>query len=116
MDNHFNRTAPLGASVLINERWYNTVETYIMHRAEAKLGDELHIETQLLSFDDKRVHIFHRLRRGDTEIASAEQMLLHVDTKAGKAASTNNTVWNSLANIAQVQKNMPFPTAVGRRG
>lgn len=93
---------------------YYTVETHIMHRAEAKLGDELHIETQLLSFDDKRAHIFHSLRRGDTEIASAEQMLLHVDTKAGKTAPTNNTVLNSLANIAQVQKNMPFPTVVGR--
>lgn len=93
---------------------YYTVETHIMHWAEAKLGEELYIETQLLSFDDKRTHIFHSLRREGTEIASAEQMLLHVDTKAGKAVGTNNTVLNSLADIEQAQKDIPSPTAAGR--
>ncbi len=37
---------------------YYTVETHIMHLGEAKAGDALHVETQLLSFDEKRVHVF----------------------------------------------------------
>ncbi|MGH6760779.1 MAG: carnitine 3-dehydrogenase [Phyllobacterium sp.] len=93
---------------------YYTVETHIMHRTEAKAGEELHVETQLLAFDDKRVHLFHSLKRGGTELASAEQMLLHVDTRAGKASPVDPTILAELGNLHRSQMNAPRPEAVGR--
>jgi len=93
---------------------YYTVETHIMHRGEAKAGDALHVETQLLSFDEKRAHVFHSLRRGDTEIASAEQMLLHVDSKAGKAVAAKPVIREALQRVFHSHQEMPTPIAVGR--
>jgi carnitine 3-dehydrogenase len=95
-------------------RSYYTVESHLMHRAEAKCGDELHVETRLLSFDEKRVHLFHSLRRGETEIASAEQMLLHVDSKAAKASSADAGILTELTAIHEMQVQLPKPVAMGR--
>ena len=93
---------------------YYTVETHIMHRGEAKAGEALHVETRLLFFDEKRAHVFHSLRRGDTEIASAEQLLLHVDSKAGKAVAASPVIREALERLFQSHQEMPTPIAVGR--
>ncbi|MBC2887032.1 carnitine 3-dehydrogenase [Ochrobactrum sp. CM-21-5] len=102
------------AAYLQSGRSYFTVETHLMHRAEARAGEELHVETQLLSYDEKRIHLFHRLKRGNTELASAEQMLLHVDTAAGKASLADSAVLATLDSIQQTQMNIPRPDVVGR--
>jgi len=93
---------------------YYTVETHIMHRDEAKVGDELHVDTQLLSFDAKRIHLIHSLKRGETELASAEQMLLHVDTKAGKAVAADPVILQTLEDFTLSQNGLTVPAAVGR--
>ncbi len=93
---------------------YYTVETHIMHRAEAKAGEALHVETRLLSFDAKRIHLFHSLKREETELASAEQMLLHVDTGAGKAVAAPAAILSALERIVTAQAGLPMPVAAGR--
>ncbi len=93
---------------------YYTVETHIMHHGEAKAGDALHVETQLLSFDEKRVHVFHSLRRGDAEIASAEQMLLHVDSKASKTVAAKAEILATLEGLSHAHRELPTPVTVGR--
>ena len=67
---------------------YYTVETHICHLDEAKAGDRLEVTTQVLGADEKRIHIFVRIARLDDGVllATTEQMLLHVDTKEGRAA------------------------------
>src|ERR1700681_34536 len=69
-------------------RMYYTVENHIMHRGEAKAGEPLYVTAQVLGVDDKRLHVFQRMHRGrdDELIATAEQMYLHVNTAAAKAA------------------------------
>ncbi len=64
---------------------YYTVETHLRHLGEARLGESLSTTCQILSADEKRLHVFHRIRVGEREIATAEQMLLHVDSEAGRA-------------------------------
>ena len=64
----------------------------LLHRRDAPLPSRagargraaLHVETQLLGHDEKRLHVFHALHRTDDGalVATAEQMLLHVDTAA----------------------------------
>ncbi len=102
------------AAYLNGARSYYTVETHIMHRNEAQVGDELHVDAQLLSFDAKRIHLIHSLKRGETELASAEQMLLHVDTKAGKAVAADPVILQRLENLTLSQKGLAVPAAVGR--
>ncbi len=63
---------------------YFTVETHLAFLHEARAGEAVLVETQVLGHDPKRLHLFHRLLRSadESELATAEQLLLHVDTEA----------------------------------
>ncbi|MFK8252761.1 carnitine 3-dehydrogenase [Ancylobacter terrae] len=95
---------------------YYTVETHIRHLGEAKLGEALAATTQILSADDKRLHVFHRLYAGPEgrEIATAEQMLLHVDTKAGRAVPASEAVLAKLRPIVEAHARLATPAGAGR--
>ena len=65
-----------------------TVQTQIHHIREASEGDRLKLTLQLLDVDDKRVHIFHSMFNATSGelLATGEQMLVHVEMAAGRAA------------------------------
>ncbi|QND45422.1 carnitine 3-dehydrogenase (plasmid) [Rhizobium lusitanum] len=95
---------------------YYTVETHIRHIGEAKLGQAIHSTCQLLSADEKRLHVFHTIHdtaTGDV-IATAEHMLLHVDAKAGKAAPAPKEVLGKIRPIAEAHAKLPLPDGIGR--
>jgi carnitine 3-dehydrogenase len=94
---------------------YYTVETHIMHLGEAKLGDPFHATTQILAADGKRIRIFHRLHaEGGRVLATAEQMLLHVDVKAGRACPAPEAVLTKLAPLAAAHRMLERPRDAGR--
>jgi carnitine 3-dehydrogenase len=93
---------------------YYTAETHIMHLGEAKLGDRLTGSIQVLGHDDKRLHVFIRIQRGEEVVASLEQMYLHVDMKAGRACPAAPEVLATLAAIAKAHQSLPRPDAAGR--
>ncbi|MGL3606733.1 carnitine 3-dehydrogenase [Rhizobium sp. G187] len=95
---------------------YYTVETHIRHLGEAKLGQGLYTTLQLLSSDRKRLHFFTRIHdqaSGDL-IATAEQLMLHVDSKAGKSVDAPADVQAKTAVIAEAHANLPMPDGAGR--
>jgi carnitine 3-dehydrogenase len=93
-----------------------TVESHVTHGAEAKLLEPLYVLTRLLAVDDKRVHVFHALhrQRDDVLVATGEQMYLHVDTNAGKAALMDSAVREKLEKIRAAQSRLAPPTQAGR--
>ena len=97
---------------------FYTVETHLSHLAQAFSGDRVTVETQVLRFDGKRLHVFHRLTRdGDSdgkEIATAEQMLLHVDAASGRAVVADGEVARRATDIARGHAGLPRPPRVGR--
>ncbi len=97
-------------------RMYYTVENHIRHLGEAKSGEALYVTAQILAVDDKRVHVFQRLHRGsdDRLIATAEQMYLHVDTKAAKAAPADAKVRAKFESMRDDQAGLPPPAEAGR--
>ena len=97
-------------------RAYYTVENHIKHLGEAKAGEPLYVTAQVLAVDDKRLHLFQRLHRGrdDKLIATAEQMYLHVDTKAAKAAPADPKVRAKLESIRSDHSGLPRPPEAGR--
>jgi carnitine 3-dehydrogenase len=97
-------------------RMYYTVENHIKHMGEAKGGEALYITAQVLSVDDKRVHIFQRMHRGrdGRQIATAEQMYLHVDTAAAKAAPADGAIRAQWDSILRAQTALPRPAEAGR--
>lgn len=97
-------------------RSYYTVETHIMHIAEVAVGEAIHVTTQILGHDPKRLHVFHTLHRSadDRRLATAEQMLLHVDTRAARAVPADAAVLARIERIATAQAALPRPAEAGR--
>jgi carnitine 3-dehydrogenase len=97
-------------------RMLYTAESHVKHLKEAKVGEPLHVTTQILSVDDKRLHVFHRLYRGRDEalIATAEQMHLHVDTAAAKTVAMDAALRAKLESLRQAHAMLPIPGAAGQ--
>lgn len=93
-----------------------TVETHINYLQEAALGDPLHVTTQVLGVDAKRLHFFHAMHHADTGdlLCTTEQMLLHVDNNEGRTAPILPEPAAALAAIAQAHTDLPVPGQVGR--
>ena len=104
------------AAYLAGKRSFYTVETHLAHRGEAHEGEALAVTTQVMAADGKRLHLFHRLcRAGDgTLLASAEQMLLHVDTAAGRSVVASGAVRDAMAALARDHAGLPRPEGAGR--
>ena len=93
---------------------YYTAESHIMHKGEAKLGDHLTGTLQVLSADDKRLHIFLAIQKDGVDVATIEQMLLHVDMTAGRAVAAPKAILDRVAPVAAAHAKLPRPQVVGR--
>jgi carnitine 3-dehydrogenase len=93
---------------------YYTVETHLSHLGQARAEDRLDVTTQVLGHDAKRLHVFHSLFRGEELIATAEQMQLHVDAAAGRAAPAPPEVLARVERIARAHAQLPRPSRAGR--
>lgn len=96
---------------------YYTAETHIIHRDECAVGAELYTTLQLLHHDDKRLHIMITIHAAadDRVLASGEQMLLHVDSAAGKACAAPESVLAKLAQLAAAHSTLEKPPHAGRQ-
>jgi carnitine 3-dehydrogenase len=96
---------------------YYTVETHICHLGEARAGDRLEVRTQVLGADEKRIHVFVRIAQAEdgTLLATTEQMLLHVDTIAGRAAPAPPQILTRVRQFADAHAGLPWPERAGRR-
>jgi carnitine 3-dehydrogenase len=101
---------------LVDGGSYFTVETHLSHLRQLEAGDRVHVTTQVLASDEKRLHVFHvLLRDGETEpVATAEQMLLHVDTESGRAAPARDPVRTRVAELTRRHASLPRPERAGR--
>ena len=95
---------------------YYTVETHIRHLGEAKLGQTLYTTLQILSVDDRRIQYFTTINdaASGAVLATAEQLMVHVDSKAGKSAAAPEHVKSKLATIADAHTKLERPAGVGR--
>ena len=91
-----------------------TAETHLHHLDECNEGDQLTFTLQVLGVDRKRVHIVHEVLNAEgSPVATAEQMLLHVDMEAGKVAPLPDHLYDHLKQIEAAHANLPVPDYVG---
>lgn len=110
----FLRHIGAGMDYVAGGHSYYTAESHIMHAGEAKLGDRLAGSVQVLAFDDKRLHLFLRIEHEGKLVASVEQMLLHVDMKAGKACPAAPEILARMQPILEAHRALARPDAAGR--
>ena len=110
------RRLGVDGAYLASGRSYYTVETHIRHLGEVKLDTPVEVGIQVLAGQEKRLHIFQQMIRStDGEVvATAEQMLIHVDTKAGGAAPAEGAVLAALERLAAAHAKLKRPSAAGR--
>jgi carnitine 3-dehydrogenase len=95
---------------------FYTVESHLGFHGQAMAGDHLYCTAQLLSHDAKRLRVFTTIHRADDHavLATAEHMLLHVDTVADRSAPAADHILEALGRIAQRHDALPQPTQAGR--
>jgi acyl-CoA thioester hydrolase len=92
-----------------------TAETHLHHLRGVGEADRLMLTLQLLEVDARRLHLFHTAYREDTgeRVCTAEQLLLHVDTRGGHAAPLPDLLAERLDLIVAAHAGLPRPAEIG---
>jgi acyl-CoA thioester hydrolase len=92
-----------------------TAETHLRHLREATVGEKLALSLQVLGVGSKSLHIVHEMRAsGSGCAATAEQMLLHVDTAARQVEPFPAEIAGRLRQIAVAHAVLGVPGYVGQ--
>lgn len=97
-------------------RSFYTVETHINYLREVSGGASLRFTTTVVGLDEKRLHIYHEMleTRSGALVAATEQMLLHMDTGAGRPAAIEGKPRAALEAIRYAHQGLPLPRYMGR--
>jgi len=95
---------------------FYTVESHVAYLKEVGPMEPLSYRTQILGLDGKRLHLTTAMHHGRTGelLFTAEQMLLHVDNKAAKAAPILPGPKAALDAIWTAHRDLPAPKGTGR--
>lgn len=96
-----------------NNSWV-ALESHITFQNEALLGDALRIESRVLAFDEKKMHIYQEMFRADELLATHEQLGLHFDTSARRGSAFTPEVRARLERLQAAQASLARPAAMGR--
>ncbi len=94
-----------------------TLESHVSYLRELGEGDPLRFTTQLLGFDQKRIHYVHYMHHGEQGFLAAtnELMSLHVSRTTRRAAPIRADVLQRLAELREVHSRLTPPPQTGRR-
>ena len=96
------------ADYIASGRSYFTVESHIRHLDEIEAGDRLSVTTQVVAGQGKKLHLFHRLWRGDGGLAATvETLLLHTDLTTRRSSLPAPAVAEALAGWAARHAGLP---------
>lgn len=91
---------------------FYTLETHIRHIAEVRVGAQVWTETEILGYDEKRMHLFHRFfESGSKLLATGEHLSLHV--AYSKACPLNWQMLERVSSIFAGQLQLPLPDRLG---
>ena len=92
-----------------------TAEMHVNYIREVKVGDEVSVTTQLLGYDEKRFHYFHRMYNAEQRylVATSELLCLYVDMNMRRVAQIPPPIMDRLAEIKQSHAVLPIPEEVG---
>jgi len=91
-------------------------EMHITYQREVVGGDPLRITSQLLGFDQKRIHFILHMYHAEQDYlaATSEWMSLYVDLASRRVAAMPEEISSRLAAIHATHKELPRPPEAGR--
>ena len=92
------------------------LEAHATYDRELRSGDPLRVTTQILDFDEKRLHFFHAMYHGNAGwlAATNELLMLHVDHGSRRAAPWRAETLERIAAVAAAHRTLPRPERAGR--
>ncbi len=93
-----------------------TLEAHVNYLRELRRDAPLRFTTQLLGFDEKRIHYIHQMFHEEEGFLAAtnELMSLHVSEQTRRAAPMAAAVQERLAEILAVHRTIDPPAQAGR--
>lgn len=92
-----------------------TLETHLCYRREAHEHQPLNVEATVLDSDAKRLHVFFEMRDAERSLlATSEQMLMGIDSEAGRPAPFPSPVATAISKLPNLAVNA-WPQPAGRR-
>ncbi len=109
------RRIGVDADYVANGGSYFTVETHIRHLDEVKALEPIEVTTQVLAGKGKKLHVFHRLSHTyGRMLATAEQLLIHVDMDTRSACEPAAPIPQQLERFAAAHAELDKPEGCGR--
>lgn len=92
-----------------------SAEIHVNYVQEVKQGDRVRVTTQLIDFDEKRIHYYHRMYHADEGYLAAtnELLSLYMDMNARRVSIMPDFILNKLEQIRTEQKSLPRPENLG---
>ena len=92
------------------------VESHITYDEEVVKGAELFCTMQLLDFDEKRMHYFHRMYHAEEGFlaATTELINVHVDLNTRRVVPMPNEILGRLATMLKSHASLARPEQAGR--
>ena len=93
-----------------------TAEMNVSYVREIVLGDSVSITTQLIGFDGKKIHYYHRMyqKGGDYLAATNECLSLHVNMETRRVTPFRQETLDLLAEMKAEQVHLARPGNLGR--
>ncbi|MDN6297763.1 MAG: thioesterase family protein [Halomonas sp.] len=92
-----------------------TLETHLCYRREVHEGQALNIEATVLDRDAKRLQVFFEMRDAEHNVlATSEQMLMGIDSDAGRPAPFPAPVEAAIGKLPSLAADA-WPPLAGRR-
>lgn len=93
------------------------VECHITYQRELRLDDPYIVTSQLLAFDEKRIHQFQRLYHAEANYlaATAEWLTLHVSLETRRVTPWPASILDRMHGVARSQEGQSRPAEAGRQ-
>ncbi len=93
------------------------VDCHVTYQAELKEAEPFIVTSQILAYDDKRIHQFQRMYHAEEEylVATAEWMNLHVDLTSRRVKPFPESVLAALQVYTAGQGVLPRPDEAGKK-
>ena len=93
------------------------VESHITWQRELSIDEPYIVTSQLLAYDEKRIHQFMRMYHAENHFlaATAEWLNLHVDLNVRKVAPWPDAIRQQIADFAARQSDWGWPAEAGKQ-
>ncbi|KQT51043.1 hypothetical protein ASG43_06335 [Aureimonas sp. Leaf454] len=91
-------------------------ESHVVYLRELHEGAVVHVDTRIVDFDDKRMHIYQELHHADGWLAATvEAMVLSIDLSGPRVAAWTPEIRAAIEAAAAAGAALPAPAGIGRR-